>query len=175
MTDEDLMQAYINGDTEAFHTLYQRHKGRVLGYLNSRLASNGEAEDVFQESVVKLHKNRFKYEKDIPFLPWLFTIVKNTLIDHIRKRDTRNKYLQMNPEQVDNTADEREASLSITDTISKLSSLDTKQRQVLELRFNEALSFEDIAARMETSQTNARKIVSRAIKKLRGLMLGKEV
>ncbi len=166
------MQAYINGNTEAFQTLYQRHKGRVLGYLNSRMASQDEAEDVFQEAFAKLHRYRFKYENEIPFLPWLFTIVKNTLIDHIRKRDTRNKYLQTNPEQVENTSDEIETSLPIAEAISELSSLGTKQRQVLELRFNEDLSFADIAARLDTSQTNVRKIVSRAIQKLRGLMLG---
>ncbi len=169
------MQAYINGDTDAFQTLYQRHKGRVLGYLNSRIASQDEAEEVFQEAFTKLHRYRFKYEKDVPFLPWLFTIVKNTLIDHIRKRETRHKYLQSNPEQVENAPDEREDSLSIAEAISELSSLDIKQRQVLELRFNEDLSFADIAARLETSQTNVRKIVSRAIQKLRGLILGKEI
>jgi RNA polymerase sigma-70 factor (ECF subfamily) len=43
------MQAYIKGDIKAFQTLYQRHKGRVLGYLNSRLKTQDEAEDVFQE------------------------------------------------------------------------------------------------------------------------------
>ena len=175
MTDEALMQAYINGDIEAFQTLYQRHKGRVLGYLNSRIANQDEAEDVFQDAFSKLHRYRFKYEKEIPFLPWLFTIVKNTLIDHVRKRETRNKYLQSNPELVDHAPDEREAGLSIAEAISELSSLGTKQREALELRFNEDLSFEDIAARMQTSQTNVRKIVSRSIQKLRDLMLGKEV
>lgn len=169
------MQAYINGDIEAFQTLYQRHKGRILGYLNSRMESQDEAEDVFQEVFTKLHRYRFKYKEDIPFIAWLFTIVKNTLIDHVRKCATRNKYLQSNPVQVDNALNEREASLSIAEAIAELSSLSTKQRQAIELRFNEDLSFEDIATRMNTSQTNVRKIVSRAIQKLRGLMLGKDI
>ncbi len=175
MTDEELMQAYINGDIEAFQMLYQRHKGRVLGYLNSRVATQDEAEDIFQEVFIKLHRYRFKYDKDVPLLPWLYTIVKNTLIDHIRKRETQNKYLQPNHEQVESAPDERGASPPIAEAISELSSLGKKQRQVLELRFDEDLSFEDIAARMDISQTNARKIVSRAIQKLRGLMFGKEV
>ena len=76
MTDEELMQVYINGDIEAFQALYQRHKGRAMGYLNARLANQEEAEDVFQDVFTKLHRYRFKYEQDVPFLPWLFTIVK---------------------------------------------------------------------------------------------------
>ena len=168
------MQNYINGDVEAFHILYHRHKGRVLGYLNSRLESQDEAEDVFQEVFTKLHKYRFKYKKDIPFLPWLFTVVKNTLIDHIRKNATRNKHIQLGAEQINNAQNIKEENLSIAEAISELSSLSNKQRQAIELRFNDDLSFEDIAIRMNTSQTNVRKIVSRAIQKLRGLMLGKE-
>ncbi|MCK5601074.1 sigma-70 family RNA polymerase sigma factor [Candidatus Pacearchaeota archaeon] len=174
MTDEEIMQNYINGDVEAFHILYHRHKGRVLGYLNSRLESQDEAEDVFQEVFTKLHKYRFKYKKDIPFLPWLFTVVKNTLIDHIRKNATRNKHIQLGAEQINNAQNIKEENLSIAEAISELSSLSNKQRQAIELRFNDDLSFEDIAIRMNTSQTNVRKIVSRAIQKLRGLMLGKE-
>ena len=175
MTDEELMQAYIKGDIKAFQTLYQRHKGRVMGYLNSRLKSQDEAEEVFQEVFTKLHGYRLKYKEDVPFLAWLFTIVKNALIDHIRKRGTQNKYLQSDPEQVSNAPDERVASLSIAEAISELSSLSTKQRQALELRFNEDLSFADIAARMNISQSNTRQIVSRAIRQLRGLMSGKEI
>lgn len=169
------MQSYINGDIEAFQILYQRHKGRVLGYLNYRMKNQDEAEDVFQEVFTKLHKYRFKYKENIPFIAWLFTIVKNTLIDHIRKCATRNKYLQSNHEQVNNMQHEKEACLPIAEAISELSSLSTKQRQAIELRFNEDLSFENIATRMNTSQTNVRKIVSRAIQKLRSLMLGKEI
>ena len=168
------MLSYINGDLEAFETLYLRHSGKVMGYLNSRLASRDEAEDVFQEAFVKLHRYRFKYEDDVPFLPWLFIMVKNTLIDHVRKRDTRHRHIQSNADHIDNVVDESLEGLPVIASISQLSSLDTRQRQILELRFNEDLSFEEIATRMETSPTNVRKIVSRAIQKLRGLMSGKE-
>jgi RNA polymerase sigma factor (sigma-70 family) len=100
--------------------------------------------------------------------------VKNALIDHIRKRGTYKKYLQLDSDYVDNATDNSVTSLPIADAISELSSLSTTQRQVLEMRFNEGLSFEDIAAHIKTTQSNTRQIVSRAIRQLRRLMSGKE-
>jgi len=175
MTDEELMQAYIKGDIEAFRTLYQRHKDRVLGYLSARLKSLDEAEEVFQEVFSKLHSHRFKYRDNVPFLAWIFSIAKNTLIDHVRKQATQNKYFQLDQEKVTNSPDAKVTNLSISEAISELSSLNTKQRRVLELRFNDGLSFADIAACMNTSPSNIRQVISRAIRRLRSLMSGKEV
>jgi RNA polymerase sigma factor (sigma-70 family) len=175
MTDEELMQAYIQGDIESFRMLYQRHKDRVMGYLNARLKSQDEAEDVFQEVFSKLHIYRFKYKDSVPFLAWLFTIAKNTLIDHVRKQTTQNKYFQIDHEKVANVPDAKVNSLSIAEAFSELSTLNAKQRQALELRFNDDLSFSDIAARMDTTPSNIRQVISRAKRLLRGLMLDKEI
>ena len=174
MTDEELMRAYAKGDLEAFRVLYQRHKARVLGFLVSRLKTKVDAEEVFQEVFIKLHSHRFNYQEDIPFLPWLFTIVKNASIDHIRKQKTRDKYFKVNSEEVENAIDERMEVLKISDMISELSSLSTDQQKILSMKFNDNLSFAEIAEYMNVTQPNARKIVSRAIKKLRSLMSDKE-
>jgi RNA polymerase sigma factor (sigma-70 family) len=174
MTDEVLMQAYIEGDLKAFQILYQRHKGRVFGYLVSKLKNRSEAEEVFQEVFVKLHNNRFKYRKETPFLAWLFTIVKNSLVDHLRKRNTREKYLELNPEHVTNAKSEQHASQDVNEAIAELSSLNREQRMLLSMRFNEGLSFSEIAESMNISQPSARKIASRAIQKLRSLLSGEE-
>ena len=175
MTDEELMQAYIQGDMEAFRMLYQRHKGRVMSYLIARLKSQDEAEDVFQEVFSKLHTYRLKYKVSIPFIAWLFTIAKNTLIDHVRKQTTQNKYFQLDHEKAANAPDAKVNSLSIAEAFSELSTLNEKQRQALELRFNDDLSFSDIAARMDTSPSNIRQVISRATRLLRGSMSDKEI
>ncbi|MBW6510104.1 MAG: hypothetical protein K0A94_11250 [Desulfuromonadales bacterium] len=54
-SDEQLMTAYADGDTQAFQVLYERHKGRLLGYLYSKLRDRDEAEEVFQITFAKLH------------------------------------------------------------------------------------------------------------------------
>lgn len=174
MTDEELMRAYAKGDMKAFRLLYQRHKARVLGFLVSRLKSQVEADEVFQEAFLKLHSHRFKYREEMPFLPWLFTLVRNAMIDHIRKQKTRGKYLQLSSEEVDSALDEHSADQDIYEAISELSSLSADQQQMLSMRFNDGLSFAEVAEYTKVSQPNARKIVSRAILKLRSLMSGKE-
>ena len=178
MTDEELMQAYAGGDVEAFRLLYQRHRARVFGFLVARLKERTEAEEVFQEVFARLHANRLKYREEMPFLAWLFTLVKNALVDHLRKQQTRGKYLELSPDAVRDAADEQadieEVGGDAGEVIAQLSSLSREQRRLLSLRFNEGLSFAEIAESLDISPSNARKFASRAIRKLRSLMAGEE-
>ncbi|MCP4552063.1 MAG: sigma-70 family RNA polymerase sigma factor [Bacteroidetes bacterium] len=168
MTDEELMIAYREGDLSAFQILYKRHKGRLMGYLITKLKDLDEAEDVFQSVFVKLHGSRFSYKENIPFLPWIFTIARNTMVDHIRKKGTYKKHISVDTEYISSRAAKNTSeSLSIGTTISELSSLSDLQRQALELRFNDGLSFEDIGKQMKITHSNARQIASRAIRALR--------
>ena len=174
MTDEELMVAYREGDLSAFQILYKRHKRRLMGYLITRLKDQDEAEDVFQSVFVKLHVGRFNYKEDIPFLPWIFTIARNTMIDHIRKKETYKKHINVDTEYISSSAaEDKSKPLSIGAAISELSSLSDSQRQALELRFNDGLPFEDIGKHMKITHSNARQIASRAVRALRNLITGK--
>ncbi|MBE0575997.1 MAG: RNA polymerase sigma factor [Desulfuromonadales bacterium] len=174
MTDEELMLAYIDDDMAAFEVLYERHKKRVFGFLMARLKDHGEAEDVFQAVFAKLHRKRHQYRQDIPFLPWLFTLVRNTLIDHVRKRDVYEKHVVVSAKTVETYAAPVPDETSIHVAVAELSRLNESQRRALELRFNQGLSFAEIAEQMQTSADNSRQIISRAIRKLRTLMVKKE-
>ncbi len=168
------MLAYADGDTEAFEALYQRHKNRIFGFLIKKLNNQTEAEEVFQVVFSKLHVARGKYRQDIPFLPWVFTIARNALIDHIRKQDTYQKYVTTSESAVATYAEQSSTETSSPFEIEGLSSLTETQRQALEFRFNQGLTFAEIAEQMQTSAVNTRQIISRAIRKLRKLMVGKE-
>jgi RNA polymerase sigma-70 factor, ECF subfamily len=172
-TDEALMQAYADGDMEAFTLLYQRHRGKVLGYLVSRLRDRDEAEEVFQIAFAKLHGARKKYRQDIPFLPWMFTITRNALVDHVRKRQVYRQHVTTSEEMVVAAADLRGRQPLAGQLAADLAGLSATQRQALELRYYQELSFAEIADQLQTSVVNARQIVSRAIRSLREFMLGK--
>ncbi len=167
------MLSYLDGDFEAFESLYARHRNRIFGFLMKRLKDRGEAEDVFQSVFDKLHRKRGQYRKDIPFLPWLFTLVRNTLIDHLRKKATQDKYLTFSGKLVEAYSVPASEGLSINAAIAELSSLNENQRQALELRFNQGLTFNEIAEQMQTSTDNSRQIISRAVRKLRKLVVVK--
>lgn len=155
------MRAYQSGDFESFELLYERHKGRVFGFLIKKLRSRSEAEDVFQGTFLKLHTARRHYDPSFKFTPWLFTVCQSVLKDHFRKK---KRVL----EDGDNKVLSEAAAIEIQGSPElSLDSLDGNQQVALKMRFSEDASFDEIAKRLETSSVNARQIVSRAIKKLR--------
>ncbi len=159
--DDELMAAYQNGDEDAFAILYRRHSPRVYGFLMNRLRDRGQADDVFQATFLKLHQARSRYDPTFPFSPWLFTVCKSVLVDHVRKNQRRRE--DSNDEAIERAADLRGERV---DTID-LKSLPAQQQTAIELRYAEGLPFDEIALRLETSPSNVRQIISRGIKKLR--------
>lgn len=175
MTDEELMLAYATGDMEAFEVLYRRHKNRIFGFLMSKLKDQAEAEEVFQAVFTKLHVARGKYRPEIPFLPWIFTITRHALIDHIRRRDSYQKHITSSETPLEDYAAPLADESSPNISSAELGRLNTTQRQALDLRFQQEMSFAEIGERLATSEENARQVVSRAIRKLRKRLTGKEV
>jgi RNA polymerase sigma factor (sigma-70 family) len=165
--DEQLMLAYQLGDEGAFLELYRRHAGLVSGFLRGKLREEAMVNDVFQNTFLKLHKSRDRYRASLPFLPWLFTICRNEMIDAFRKKArTKETPVEILPE------------FAIVEDEEKLEPPDVtvlppKQRQIIELRFQSELSFEEIALRLGTNPINARQLLSRAIKALKGFHDGK--
>ncbi|MDT8423471.1 MAG: sigma-70 family RNA polymerase sigma factor [Desulfuromonadales bacterium] len=175
MTDEELMQAYAEGDTEAFEMLYARHKNRLFGYLLGRMRDHDEAEEVFQLIFTKLHRARARYRGEIPFLPWFFTIARNTMIDHLRRAQVRQAHLTLDDEAVARFPAPSTEPPPFAVSLPGMESLSAAQRQILELRFGEGLTFNEIAAQLQLTPANARQIVSRQLARLRKLLTGTEV
>lgn len=162
-SDEELMKAYQNGNLLAFEILYERHKSHVLGYLMKKLRNRYAAEEVFQSTFMKLHSTRLQYDPSFKFPPWLFTICHNVLIDHLRKEKRRPS-----EETNSNVLNELPApSITESSTIPALTGLDERQRSALEMRYMEDLDFDEIAKKLQTTSSNVRQLISRAIRKLR--------
>ncbi len=169
-TDEVLMEAYQKGAENAFDILFRRHSSRVYGFLANRLKDRSQADDVFQAAFLKLHQSRSHYDPAFPFLPWLFTICKSVLIDHVRKkqriREDNNEYA------IAASVDQQTEDINAPEI--ELDVLSIQQRAVIDLRYKKDLSFEKIALRLQTSPSNVRQIISRGIKKLRHISAKKE-
>ncbi len=156
---EELMKAYQNGASRAFDLLYQRHSGRVYGFLISRLKNRAQADDIFQASFLKLHQARHHYNPSFPFLPWLFTVCKSVMLDALRKEKTNREDLIENDYIVP-------ALESVSQRVD-LDILKGLQKTAVELRYQEGFSFEEIAVKLETTPSNIRQIISRGIRKLK--------
>lgn len=67
LSDEDLMGRFCLGDISAFEELYRRHAAKIYGFLKLRLKDSVLVEDVFQETFLKVCKNRAKFNSELPF------------------------------------------------------------------------------------------------------------
>ncbi len=162
------MAAYTDGDMQAFQILYARHKGRIFGYLYGKLGDRDEAEEVFQGVFAKLHARRDKYCTEIPFLPWMFTITKHAMIDHVRKNHTYyRRHVALGDDGYDLFPDTQAQVEREKGKLPNMSTLNALQRKVLNLRFEHDFSFDEIANQLHTTAVNARQLASRAIRRLR--------
>lgn len=168
-SDEELMHAYQQGNDSAFEILYRRHSAKVYGYLKGRLKDQAFADDVFQATFMKLHQKRSHYDSSFPFTPWLFTVCRSAMVDAIRKK--KRIIEDLNAEAVEKATAEAGAEKPV---LPDMSALPETQRQAVELRYSQELSFDEIAKRLETSPANVRQLLSRAMKKLKLLVSHEE-
>lgn len=168
ISDEDLMIRYQNGDFNSFEILYNRHSGRIYEYLKRRVTKE-TAQDLLQEVFAKVHKSRDKFNLQYPFLPWIFTITRNTLFDFFKLSETRlSGKSDSNPELLKEFKSESQFSEGATPDISMiLLHLPLTQKRAIELRYLQDWSFEKISAELKTSEENVRQLISRGVKKLR--------
>lgn len=155
------MLAYQLGDEHAFMELYGRYANKIFGYLRSKLRNTAQASDVFQSTYLKLHKSKHLYNSSLAFSPWIFTICRSELMDFFRKQKVT----------FENFEEEKHGALTES-TIElpevSLKQLSKEQQTALTLRYYNDATFEEIASALGTTPTNARQIVSRSIKYLRG-------
>jgi RNA polymerase sigma-70 factor (ECF subfamily) len=81
-----LMARYCDGDARAFQELYGTLAPRVLGYLVGLIGDRPTAEDLLQQTFLKLHQRRSAYVRGANPVPWLYTIAHRTCIDEMRRK-----------------------------------------------------------------------------------------
>lgn len=89
LSDEDLLDRYRQGQSEAFERLIRRYRRELFNFLNRFLGDRAAAEDVFQDTFFQVHLSADKFDTGKRFKPWLFTIAANKGRDYMRKRGRR--------------------------------------------------------------------------------------
>lgn len=173
-SDESLMAAYRDGDARAFESLYQRHKGPVYRYFR-RQHPESLAEELHQETWIKLIKARQNYTATAKFTTYLYHIAQNTSIDHYRKEQRRPQTEEFD-EQNDTLHDTNTASNPETGTdhamLAKrlrqlIPGLPQEQRNTFLLKEEAGLSLEAISTITNTSKEATKSRWRYAIQRLR--------
>jgi RNA polymerase sigma-70 factor (ECF subfamily) len=84
-TDEELLAAYQQGDPAAFEALLRRHRAALFTFLLRMLGHREKAEDLAQETFLRIVKGAQAWEQRARFQTWLFTIARNLCVDEARR------------------------------------------------------------------------------------------
>jgi RNA polymerase sigma-70 factor, ECF subfamily len=85
MTDEQLMLAFRSGDARAFEALVRRHRNPVFNFVFRYTGQRARAEDLLQETWLKVVRGAQDYEPKARFTTWVYTIARNLCVDSARK------------------------------------------------------------------------------------------
>jgi RNA polymerase sigma-70 factor (ECF subfamily) len=88
-SDESLMIRYQRGDRQAFTILVRRHQSALFNFAVRQIGAPPTAEEIVQEAFVRVVQNAAEFKHEARFTTWIFTIVRNLCIDHLRKRALR--------------------------------------------------------------------------------------
>jgi RNA polymerase sigma-70 factor (ECF subfamily) len=88
-TDEALMVRYQRGDREAFAQLVRKYEKPVYNFISRQVRIPSVAEDVTQDTFLRVVQNASDFKHEARFSTWLYTIARNLCIDHLRKMSLR--------------------------------------------------------------------------------------
>jgi RNA polymerase sigma-70 factor (ECF subfamily) len=180
----DLMARYADGDANAFRELYAAVAPRLYGYLVKMARTRALADDLLQQTFLKIHRARGAYVRGADPLPWIFSIAHRTFIDAVRK----NKRAVVNvgtdeelPEvradiggAADGTRDEPADPESVKSALDALSALPEHQREAVVLTKLEGKSVAE-AAQIAGTTVGAMKVrAHRGYEALRSLLGAKK-
>jgi RNA polymerase sigma-70 factor (ECF subfamily) len=84
--EAELMNRYVDGDAGAFRELYSLMAPRLVAYLQRMCGERATAEDLLQQTFLKVHGARSAYVRDADPVPWMFAIARRTFLDEVRRR-----------------------------------------------------------------------------------------
>jgi len=164
--DRELVESARKGDRDAFRTLFERYHRRAYALAFGVLRHQDDALDVVQDAFIKAHKYLDKFEGNSSFYTWLYRIVMNLAIDHLRKH-RRIRPVELDEQHLDETTagDEllpkmlggnpgralldKEIRARIDQALGELSE---NHRAVLVMRELEGMSYEEMAQAMNCSK-----------------------
>jgi len=165
-SDHELVIQFISGRQSSFEILINRHKDKVYTYIFLMVKNNQLAEDIFQETFIKVIKSLHagKYQENGKFISWVVRIAHNLIIDHFRK-EKQMKTFSSNDYENDVFNSMRFSERTIEETIIQdqieadlrkmVECLPQEQKEVILLRHYLDLSFKEIADQTNVSINTA--------------------
>jgi len=163
-SDDDLVERIRLGDEKAAEELIKRYYSSILFYCKRHCFNSERAEDLTQETFLRLFRNLSGYKGKRKFKAYLYTIANHLCIDESRKIEV---YPLENEEEITDAIDEIRRIEDRSEVDYRLKVLSPEQREAVILRFGEQLSFWEIAKIMGCNMRTAQSRVRNALKIMR--------
>ncbi len=166
------MAAVRRGDEEALGILLDRYRSRLFGFLIRRIGDPSAAEDLFQETWLRVVRARERFDPARRFSTWLFHIANNLCRDRARRRAVAGRYAESMLEQTRNDPGRRSAPPldERLDMQRRLAALPDHLREVLLLRYYHQLGEREIAEAVGVPPGTVKSRLHSAVKALRRQM-----
>ena len=181
-SDEALMARFIEGDARAFESLLGRHKKPVYRFIYRYVRQKETADEIFQDSLLKLVRAASSYQRGARFSVWMYTIVRNTIYDRLRRERHRRQMRELdrplegggtvtlgdtipgNSPDGEEEARKQQLQERLSDAVQELH---PDQREVFIMRQHQGLAFKEIAEIMDCPVNTAKTRMRYALETLR--------
>ena len=165
-TSEELARRAGTGCADSFAALVARHGGGVFNYLLRMTGNSHDAEDLTQETFLKVFRSLGRADPPVAFTAWLFTIARRTALNHFR---AARPVEELDPETASSTPDPAAVAAATEDRRSLWAlakRLKRPQFEALWLRYAEGLSVKEVARVMRLHSIHVRVLLHRGRQQL---------
>lgn len=171
LSDEDLIQLVVQGESWAFDCLYDRYVKTVYARMRYRIPET-DAEDVTQEVFVAVIKSLHSFRGTAKFSTWLRKIMDNKVSEYYRKSSRKKEPIQVDLEHAEELGDDSN-SIALEDKVlirRALKNIHRIHREILILRYVDDMKFNEIAKHlgksMEATKSHFRRAVDALLEEL---------
>ena len=184
--DTTLIREAQQGNRAAFEVLVRHYDQSVLRLALHLTGSESDAQDVYQEAFLKAYKNLGSFRFECSFYTWIYRIVTNLCLDHLRKRNVRK---EDSPVVTDSSGEEFSVLEQFSDARAganperdlmrrelgrkigaALARLTPRERMVFELKHYHGLKLRTVGEMLSTTEETAKNTLFRATQKLRSAL-----
>nr|WP_299342085.1 RNA polymerase sigma factor [Allomuricauda sp.] len=181
-TDQYLIARTLNGDLQAFASLVEKYQEYVFTIVVRMLKVNEEAEEVAQDTFIKVYESLSGFKGDSKFSTWLYRIAYRKALDQIRKNKNRVQSFELiedisedKYQTIDNPSEAMEGQERLQRIKRCINQLNPTDAALVTFFYFEDLSIKEIASITQLTEDNVKVKLHRSRKKLFDLMVKHEV
>lgn len=172
--DQALYRRLAEGEREAFAAVMKMYRSAALNFAFRYLGDFDEAEDAAQECFVKIYQNCRRFDPTRPFKTWFYSILINCCRDRLRHNRRFAGFIERFRETATTTTDPVEPGGNQSRQLLQqaLAKMEPSRREIIVLRFNDDMSYKEIARTLDISEGTVMSRLFRAKKELEKILKG---